>query len=102
MHAAIRELVHLQPHDADKIHCNLLWEAEVPLEVVAGQYIGGQEAIGLVGRGWLSLDTIKKHYLSLTARSKRFQKIRAKVTDYSQPFNEENPKTIPQLIRLTA
>ena len=39
----------LQPHDSDKIHCNLLWEAETPLEVVAGECLGGNEAIGLVG-----------------------------------------------------
>jgi len=47
------ELHTLRPHDADKIHCNLLWEAEVPLEVVAGQYLGQGDGIGLMGRIWL-------------------------------------------------
>jgi hypothetical protein len=85
--ALFKEFATLRPHDADKIHCNLLWEAEVPLEVVAGQYLGQSEGIGLMGRIWLDINTIKKHYLSLTARSERFQKIRAEVTGYSQRFN---------------
>lgn len=83
----MKEFSQLKPHSADKIHCNLLWEAEVPLEVVAGEHIGGQEAIGLVGRGWLSTDTIKKYYLSLTRRSKRYKDMMAKVTEYSKQFN---------------
>jgi len=82
-----KELTTLQPHSADKIHCNLLWEAGVPLEVVAGRYLGGTEAIGLVGRIWLNIETIKKHYLALTARSQRFQKILARVQEYSKNFD---------------
>lgn len=82
-----KQLTSLRPHDADKIHCNLLWEAEVPLEILAGEYLKGGEGIGLVGRGWLSLDTIKKHYLSLTQRSKRFKKLKRKVERYSQLFD---------------
>jgi len=58
--ALYKEITTLHPHDADKIHVNLLWEAEVPLEVVAGEYIGGNEGVGSVGRGWLSTDVIKK------------------------------------------
>jgi len=62
---------------ADKIHVNLLWEAKVPLEVVAGQFIGRGEALGPVGRIWLSTDTIKKRYLSLTQRSGRYKEMHA-------------------------
>jgi len=82
-----KELTTLRPHDADKIHVNLLWEAGVPLEVVAGQYLGRGEGIGLMGRGWLDINTIKKHYLSLTQRSERFQKLMQQVHDYSHRFN---------------
>jgi len=82
-----KEFTTLRPHDADKIHCNLLWEAEVPIEVVAGQYLGRGEGVGLMGRIWLSTDTIKKHYLSLTQRSERFQKIMVGVNQYSKRFN---------------
>ena len=82
-----KELTTLKPHDADKIHVNLLWEAGVPLEVVAGQYIGRGEGIGLMGRGWLDINTIKKHYLSLTQRSERFQKLMKQVQKYSYQFN---------------
>jgi hypothetical protein len=85
----LKELSHLIPHDADKIHVNLLWEAEVPLEVVAGQYLGRGEGLGLVGRIWLNIDVIKKFYLSLTQRSERFQKLRSQVTEYSEQFNGE-------------
>jgi predicted DNA-binding protein YlxM (UPF0122 family) len=83
-----KEITTLRPHDADRIHCNLLWEADVKLEVVAGQYLGRGEGLGLMGRGWLDINTIKKHYLSLTQRSERFQKIMDKVRVYSERFNE--------------
>lgn len=82
-----KELTTLRPHDSDKIHCNLLWEAEVPLEVVAGKYLGKNEAVGLMGRVWLDINTIKKHYLSLTERSERIQKLRLQVQRYSFRFN---------------
>jgi hypothetical protein len=82
-----KEFITLRPHDADKIHCNLLWEAGVPLEVVAGQYLGHDEGKGLVGRGWLNTDTIKKHYLCLTEKSEKFRQIRQQITLYSQKFN---------------
>jgi len=85
----LKEMATLRPHDADKIHVNLLWEAEVPLEVVAGQDLGRGEAMGLVGRVWLSVDTIKKYYLSLTQRSDRFKKLELKVKEYSKQFNGE-------------
>lgn len=85
------EFSKLKPHMADKIHCNMLWEAEVPLEVVAGQYIGGSEGVGLVGRGWLSIDTIKKYYLSLTRRSPRFKKILKQVDAFAMQFNGRVP-----------
>lgn len=84
-----KELTDLKPHDADKIHVNLCWEAEIPIEVVAGDYEGGMEASGLCGRVWLSTDTIKKYYLSLNKRSKRMAKIYAKVKEYAHQFNGE-------------
>lgn len=83
----LQEFSTLRPHDSDKIHCNLLWEAGVPLEIVAGQFQGHGEGLGLVGRGWLSIDIIKKHYLSLTQRSERFKKLRRQITTYSERFN---------------
>lgn len=75
------------------------FHARAPLEVVAGEYLGGNEAIGLVGRVWLDINTIKKHYLSLTARSKRIQNIRDKIARYARQFsgyekmkNENSPR----------
>lgn len=84
----LKEFATLKPHDADKIHVNLLWEAEIPLEVVAGKYLGRGEGIGLMGRGWLDINTLKKHYLSLTERSERIQKLRRQVRNYAIRFNE--------------
>jgi len=83
----LKEFSLLRPHDADKIHCNLCWEAEIPLEVVAGEVLGKGEGLGLVGRGWRSTDIIKKHYLSLTQKSPRYKKMLAKVTEFSKQFN---------------
>lgn len=83
----LKEFITLRPHDADKIHVNLLWEAEIPLEVVGGQYIGKSEGVGSMGRGWLDINVIKKHYLSLTSRSERMQKLQNQVRVYSQRFN---------------
>lgn len=82
-----KELTSLLPHDADKIHVNLLWEAHVPLEVVAGQDLGRGEALGLMGRVWLSVDTIRKYYLSLTQRSGRFKRLETQVKEYGKQFN---------------
>jgi hypothetical protein len=84
-----KQLTTIRPHDADRIHVNLLWEADVPLEVVAGEYVGAGEGVGLVGRGWLNIEVIKKHYLSLTRHSEKFLKIQAKVTEYAKRFNGE-------------
>jgi hypothetical protein len=83
----LKEFMTLRPHDADKIHVNLLWEAEIPLEVVGGQYLGKGEGIGLMGRGWLDINVIKKYYLSLTGRSERFRKLEKQVHTYSNRFN---------------
>ena len=83
----LNEMTSLSPHDADKIHCNLCWEAKIPLEVVAGQHLGKDEGIGLVGRGWLNVDTIKKYYLSLSQRSDAYKDMMAKVTAYASQFN---------------
>jgi hypothetical protein len=82
--------VTLRPHDADKIHVNLLWEAGVPLEVTCGKYIGRGEGIGLMGRGWLDINTVKKHYLSLTERSERIRRLRKQVQAYSIRFDEKS------------
>ena len=83
----LKEMGTLRPHDADKIHCNLCWDADISLEVVAGQHIGKSEGLGLVGRCWLSTDTIKKYYLSLTQRSPKYQRMLAKVAEYASQFN---------------
>lgn len=69
----------------------------VPLEVVAGKYLGRGEGVGLFGRGWLDINTLKKHYLSLTERSERIQQLRNQVHEYSLRFNEE---TILQIQRI--
>jgi hypothetical protein len=82
----LKEFTTLRPHDADKIHVNLLWEAEIPLEVVAGQFLGQNEGLGLMGRGWLDINVIKKYYLSLTQRSERFRKLEKQVHTYSKRF----------------
>lgn len=82
----LKEFITLRPHDADKIHVNLLWEAEIPLEVVAGQFLGHSEGLGLMGRGWLDINVIKKYYLSLTRRSERFRKLEKQVHTYSKRF----------------
>ena len=71
-----------------KIHVNLLWEAGIPLEVVAGQYMRRGEGIGLMGRGWLDINTIKKHYLSLTQRSERYQRLMQQIQQYSTRFKQ--------------
>ncbi len=81
------EITTIRPHDADKIHVNMCWEAEIPLEIVAGQYLGHGEGIGLVGRGWLDLNTLKQHYLALTQRSERFKKLMAQVREYAKDLS---------------
>lgn len=54
---------------------------------MAGQDLGRGEEVGLVGRIWLSIDTIKKYYLSLTQRSERFQELKAQIIEYSKRVN---------------
>lgn len=88
----LRELTDLKPHDADKIHVNMCWEAEIPIEVVAGDWLGGIEGNGLCGRIWKSTDTIKKFYLTLNKRSKRMDKIYGKAKLYARQFNGEGVK----------
>lgn len=83
----LKEFMTLRAHDADKIHVNLLWEAGIRLEIVGGQYLGHGRGVGLMGRGWLDINVIRKHYLSLTARSSRFQKQRERVRNYSSRFS---------------
>lgn len=83
----LKQLTDLKPHDADKIHVNLCWEAGIPIEVVAGDWLGGQEGNGLCGRIWKSTDTIKKYYLTLNKRSKRMEQIYDKVREYAHQFN---------------
>jgi hypothetical protein len=83
------QLTTIRPHDADKIHINMLWEAEIPLEVAVGKYLGAGEGQAYFGRIWLDLNTVKKHYLSLDEKGERFQKLRAGITKYSAIFREE-------------
>lgn len=85
-----KELTTIRPHDANKIHVNLLWEAGISLEVIAGEYLGHGEGIGLTGRGWLDINTIKKHYLSLTQRSEGFKRLLRQIRLYSRRFNGRN------------
>jgi hypothetical protein len=91
-----KQLTTIRPHDADRIHVNLLWEADVPLEVVAGEYLGHAEAVGIVGRGWLNIEVIKKHYLSLTKESEKFKKVHEKIVEYSRRFNGHRPAAEPE------
>lgn len=83
----LKEFMTIRPHDSDKIHCNLLWEAKIPLEIVAGEYLGQGRGVGLVGRGWLDINTIKKYYLTLTVRSERFKETLDQVRNYSSRFS---------------
>jgi len=85
--SVFKQLTDLKPHDADKIHVNLCWEAGIPIEVVAGDWLGGQEGNGLCGRIWKSTDTIKRYYLALNKRSKRMAKIYGKAKLYAKQFN---------------
>jgi hypothetical protein len=85
------QLTSLRPHDADRIHVNLLWEAKVSLEVVGGEYSGKGEGVGLVGRGWLDINVIKKYYLSLTKRSEGFQDVRKQIANYAKRFQDHAP-----------
>jgi hypothetical protein len=89
----LKEFITLKPHEADKIHVNLLWEAEIPLEIVGGQFLGKGEGLGLMGRGWNDINVIKKHYLSLTGRSDRMKKEQNKVRTYSQRFRDGQTAT---------
>lgn len=49
----------ITPHFADKLHASLLIDADVPLEMVAGD-----KPFGIMGRGWEDLSTLKKYYLA--------------------------------------
>lgn len=57
----------ITPHYSRKIHVNILWQLGVPLELVAGQVVGN-EGYCLFGVGWNDLNTLRKHYLSLSSR----------------------------------
>ena len=52
---------YITPHFARKLHASLLIDAGVPLEMVAGD-----KPFGIMGVGWLTLDTLKKYYLAFT------------------------------------
>jgi hypothetical protein len=90
----LKEFLTLRPHDADKIHVNLLWEAEIALEVVGGKFVGHNEGVGIMGRGWLNIEVIRKHYLSLSSRSERIKKLRDQVHKYSERFNKPTVKVL--------
>jgi len=85
--AILKEMATLRPHDADKIHCNLLWEAGIPVEVVAGKYLGGNEGLGLMGRIWLRTETITRYYLMLSENSPKMKEYLQQVKTYSAKFN---------------
>lgn len=88
--AILKQFATLRPHDADRIHCNLLWEAGIPIEVVAGKYLGGSEALGIMGRVWLRTDTISKYYLMLSERSPKMLQYRAQVLEYGSKLRMPN------------
>ena len=83
----LKEFSSLRPHDADKIHCNLLYEAGIRVEELIGKYIGGQEAKGLFGRVWLDPKTVTKYYLMLSERSPKIEEQRQQVIKYAERFN---------------
>jgi hypothetical protein len=89
----LKELTSLKPHDSDKIHCNLLFEAGASVEDIAGEYKGGNEGSGNMGRGWLDINTIWKYYLTYSARSQRFQKKKRQVKTFCQKtWQDETPE----------
>lgn len=49
----------ITPHFARKLHASLLIDADVPLEMVAGD-----KPFALMGVGWEDLSTLKKYYLA--------------------------------------
>lgn len=49
----------ITPHFARKLHASLLIDADVPLEMVAGD-----KPFGIMGVGWEDLTTLKKYYLA--------------------------------------
>lgn len=53
--------IEVNPHMARKIHASLCHEADIPLEIVAGDV-----PHGIVGVGWEDLTTLKKFYLAFS------------------------------------
>lgn len=49
----------ITPHFARKLHASLLIDADIPLEMVAGD-----KPFGIMGVGWEDLATLKKYYLA--------------------------------------
>ena len=64
---------YITPHFARKLHASLLIDAGVPLEMVAGD-----KPFGIMGVGWLTLDTLKKYYLAFTKSKVEENKQKAK------------------------
>jgi hypothetical protein len=54
----------INPHMARKIHASLCHDADIPLEIVAGD-----APHGLVGVGWEDLTTLKKFYLAYSRKT---------------------------------
>ena len=50
---------YITPHFARKLHASLLIDADVPLEMVAGD-----RPFGIFGVGWTDISTLKKYYLA--------------------------------------
>ena len=63
----------ITPHFADKLHASLLIDADVPLEMVAGD-----KPYGIMGRGWEDLSTLKKYYLAFRKRKVRENRMKAR------------------------
>jgi hypothetical protein len=53
----------INPHMARKIHASLCHDADIPLEIVAGD-----APQGMVGVGWEDLTTLKKFYLAFSKK----------------------------------
>lgn len=68
----------ITPHFADKLHASLLIDADVPLEMVAGD-----KPYGIMGRGWEDLSTLKKYYLAFRKAKIEENRNKARAMNFS-------------------